>query len=382
MRYLSLDVFRGATVALMILVNNPGSWSHLYAPLAHARWHGCTLTDLVFPFFLFAVGNAMAFSMATHANEGSSAYLLKVGQRTLWIFGLGLLLNLSPFVRWSPQGELAWRSLEHLRIMGVLQRIALSYAGAALLICVVPRRALPVAAMALLLAYWVLCLGLGQAGDPYSLEGFFGTSWDRALLGAAHLYQGEGVAFDPEGLASSLPCVSQVVLGYLLGQRLRSTAPSAALVRRLLLWAVALLALGLLWSLLLPLNKKIWSSSYVLYSSGCAVATLAALVWLLELRQWRGAWLRFFVVFGSNALFIFCLSGFLPRVLALARWSDGLDAAGAVTYTSSLRWLYLHGLAPVLGDAPAGSLAFAMLMVGFYWLIAEQLYRRGILLKV
>ena len=382
MRYLSLDVFRGATVALMILVNNPGSWSQLYAPLAHAPWHGCTLTDLVFPFFLFAVGNAMAFSMAPHSDDRSSSVWRKVGQRTLWIFGLGLLLNLSPFVRWSAQGELVWRSLEHLRILGVLQRIALSYVGAALLIRFLPRRAVAVAALALLLVYWGLCLGLGRTGDPFSLEGFFGTALDRALLGSAHLYQGEGVAFDPEGLASSLPCISQVMLGYLVGQQLRGEAPTQALVRRLLLWAAGLLVLGLLWSLLLPLNKKIWTSSYVLYSSGCAVATLAGLVWMLELRQWRGAWQHFFVVFGSNALFIFCLSGFLPRVLALGRWADGLDASGGVIYTNSLRWLYQHGIVPLLGDAPAGSLAFALLMVAFYWLMAEQLHRRGILIKV
>ncbi len=382
MRYLSLDVFRGATVALMILVNNPGSWSHLYAPLAHAPWHGCTLTDLVFPFFLFAVGNAMAFSMSSHREGPSPSVWLKIGRRTLWIFGLGLLLNLSPFVRWSAQGELVWRSLEHLRIMGVLQRIAMSYAGAALLVQVLPRRAVAPAALALLLAYWGLCWGLGQAGDPYSLEGFFGTSLDRALLGSAHLYQGEGVAFDPEGLASSLPCVSQVLLGYLVGQQLRSEAPTQALVRRLLLWAAGLLILGLLWSPLLPLNKKIWTSSYVLYSSGCAVAALAALVWMLELRQWRGAWQRFFVVFGSNALFIFCLSGFLPRVLSLGRWADGMDAAGAVSYTNSLRWLYQQGVVQLLGDTSLGSLAYALLMLGCYWLVAEQLHRRGIFIKV
>ena len=380
-RFQSLDLFRGATVALMILVNNPGSWSHLYAPLQHAPWHGCTLTDLVFPFFLFAVGNAMAFSMPA-GGAAATDFWPRVLRRTLWIFGLGLLLNISPFVRWSPQGELVWRSVENLRIMGVLQRIALSYALAAALLRLLPQRGVAPAALALLLAWWALCLALGQPGDPYSLEGFFGTALDRTLLGARHLYQGEGVAFDPEGLAATLPCAAQVLIGYRVGLELRRAAPSLQLVRRLLIAAAALLLAGLLWSQAMPLNKKIWSSSYVLLSSGWAVALLALLVGWVEVLGRSNAWQRFLVVFGSNALFVFFLSGFLPRLLALARWQEGTNALGTPTYTTPLRWLHEHGTALLFADARLGSLAYALAMVLCYWLLARELHRRGILIKV
>lgn len=378
----AVDIFRGATVAFMILVNNPGTWNHLYAPLAHAPWHGCTLTDLVFPFFLFAVGNAMALSWPQRSDPPSAEMLAKVGKRVLWIFGLGLFLNFSPFVRWSASGELVWRSLEHLRIMGVLQRIALSYGIAALLVLYLPRRALAPVTLGLLLLYWAMCLSLGQADDPYSLQGFFGTALDRTLLGPQHLYQGEGLAFDPEGLGSTLPCVSQVLIGYVVGVRLRDTASTSAGVRTLVLWALALILAGWAWSSVMPLNKKIWTSSYVLISSGWAIAMLASLVTLVNLRKTQSVWFRSAEVFGKNALFIFCLSGFLPRVLALARWETGRDANGAAMTTHVLRWLYDPLLAPCCSDPRLSSLLYAVLMVLFYWLIARELDRRGLYIKV
>ena len=198
-RLRSLDVFRGATVALMILVNNPGSWAHLYPPLAHAPWHGCTPTDLVFPFFLFAVGNALAIVMPRLLAGPASAFWRKVIQRTVLIFAIGLFLNLSPFVRWDEAGQLVPRSLETLRVMGVLQRIALAFGAAAVIVWALGRRgehAALWAAAVLLLGYWAACLLWGAAGDAYSLQGFFGTAIDRALLGDKHLYKGEGVPFE------------------------------------------------------------------------------------------------------------------------------------------------------------------------------------------
>ena len=380
-RFISLDVFRGATVALMILVNNPGTWSHMYAPLAHAPWHGVTLTDLVFPFFLFAVGNAMAFALPP-AVLNSPGFYRKVAKRTAWIFGLGLFLNISPFVRWSAEGDLVWRSLESLRIMGVLQRIALAYCFAALLIKHLPARSVGGVAAALLLVYWAVCLLLGQPGDPYSLEGFWGTGVDRAVLGNAHLYKGEGVPFDPEGLASTLPCISQVLIGYLVGRWLSANSPSARTVARLLFVGLLLLLLGLAWSQVMPLNKKLWTSSYVMLTSGWAVLTLAGLVWLLELKRARGIWSEFSLAFGSNALFIFCLSGFLPRVIALLRWPDGTAADGQIRYTTPLRWLHDVAIAPWFADPRAGSLLYALVMIAFYWLIADQLRRHKIFIKV
>jgi predicted acyltransferase len=380
-RYLSLDVFRGATVALMILVNNPGSWSHLYSPLAHAPWHGVTLTDLVFPFFLFAVGNAMAFALPA-SNTSGWGYTRKIFKRTAWIFGLGLFLNLSPFVRWSADGELVWRSLDNLRWLGVLQRIALAYCAAARLLRHVPSRHVPWLVAGMLLIYWALCVTLGAAGDAYSLEGFFGTTIDRQWLGVSHLYQGEGVAFDPEGLASTLPCVAQVLIGYLVGQSLVNSTSSPRLVWHLVFLAVMLLLAGWAWALVMPLNKKLWTSSYVLLSSGWAVAFLVMLIQTLERWRWTNPVTTFCEVFGSNALFIFVLSGFLPRVIALLRWQDGIAANGTPHYTQPLRWLHDSAIAPWFADPRAGSLAYALLLLFFYWLIAQQLFRRRIFIKV
>ncbi|PZR11682.1 MAG: DUF5009 domain-containing protein, partial [Flavobacterium psychrophilum] len=190
-RFYSLDVFRGATVALMILVNNPGSWGHIYAPLGHAPWHGCTPTDLVFPFFLFAVGNALSFVMPRLEAAGTPVFLKKVLTRTLLIFAIGLFLNWSPFVRWV-DGSLAFRpwtdpivegrTPSGVRILGVLQRIALSYCFASLIIYFFKIRGAFFTCIVLLLGYWVLCL-LGNPADPFSLQGYFGTQVDKNILG-------------------------------------------------------------------------------------------------------------------------------------------------------------------------------------------------------
>lgn len=383
-RFVSLDVFRGATVAAMILVNNPGSWSNLYSPLAHASWHGVTPTDLVFPFFLFAVGNALALVMPGLRQGGPSVFWRKWAMRTALIFGIGLLLNWSPFVRWDAQGELVMRSLENLRLMGVLQRIALAWGAAALIVWVLGERAALWAAAALLLGYWAACHRFGAVGDPYSLEGFFGTALDRALLGPQHLYKGEGVPFDPEGLASTVPAVAQVLLGYAAGVAAGRRAPDAALVVRLFAAGCAALALGWLWQLEMPYNKKIWTSSYVLHTTGMALLALALLIDAIELRGQRGAWVRFCEAFGRNALFVFVLSGFIPRVLALWRWPDGVDAEGRPRWLSPLPALYRAVFAP-LGewtDPRLGSLAFALANLSVYWALVAWLDKRRIYIRV
>src|SRR5215207_6096596 len=197
-RFYSLDVFRGATVALMILVNNPGSWSHKYLPLEHAPWHGCTPTDLVFPFFLFAVGNAMAFVMPRLEAAGDAVFLRKVFKRAFLIFFIGFLLHWSPFVRWDSD-HLVLKDIGSVRIFGVLQRIALCYLFASVIIYFFKLGGAFVTGCVILIAHWLLCLFLGNPADPYSLEGFWGTHVDRAILNDSQIYKGEGVAFDPEG---------------------------------------------------------------------------------------------------------------------------------------------------------------------------------------
>ena len=387
-RFRALDVFRGATVALMIGVNNPGSWSHLFPPLAHAAWHGCTPTDLVFPFFLFAVGNALAFVMPGFERGPASAFWAKLVKRTLLIFLIGLLLNAAPFVSWGPDGTLVPRTWENLRLMGVLQRIALAWCGAALVLRFVGMaRALPAAAV-LLLAYWGLCLAFGAPGDPYSLEGFFGTQLDRALLGPRHLYRGEGVPFDPEGLGSTLPAVAQVLLGAWVGDRLRRAPPSFAQLADLFVAACVFGVLAYLWQLAMPVNKKIWTSSYVLLTTGLAIATIGLLVRRLDLSPEPAAparplpgWARFFEVFGKNALFVYVMSALVPRLDNLLRWQTHVDEQGRPRWVTPMGWL-ARALEPVAPDPRVGSLLFALLNVAAYWALAAWLDRRRVYVKV
>jgi predicted acyltransferase len=392
-RFRALDVFRGATVALMIGVNNPGSWNHLFPPLAHASWHGCTPTDLVFPFFLFAVGNALAFVMPGFERGPSSAFWAKLFKRTLLIFLIGLLLNAAPFVSWGPDGTLVPRTWENLRLMGVLQRIALAWCGAALILRFAGlARALPVAAV-LLLAYWALCIVFGAPGDPYSLEGFFGTHLDRALLGPKHLYRGEGVPFDPEGLGSTLPAVAQVLLGAWVGDRLRRAPPSFAPasfmhLADLFVAACAFGVLAWMWQLAMPLNKKIWTSSYVLLTTGLAIATIGLLVRRLDLSPGAGpeatplpGWARFFEVFGKNALFVYVMSGLIPRLDNLLRWQTHIDEQGRPRWLTPMTAL-ARALEPITPDPRLGSLLFALVNVAAYWALAAWLDRRRVYIKV
>lgn len=384
-RLRSLDVFRGAAVALMILVNNPGSWNHLFGPLAHAPWHGCTPTDLVFPFFLFAVGNALALVMPQQQAGPDRAFWAKVARRTALIFAIGLFLNWSPFVRWDAAGALVPRSLEALRIMGVLQRIALAWGLAAVIVGLTGRRGALWTTALILLAYWAACLLFAQGADPYSLEGFFGTTLDRTLLTPAHLYKGEGVPFDPEGLASTLPAIAQVLLGYAVGDVVRRGPLNAELVVRLFITAVALGVLAYLWQLQMPLNKKLWTSSYVVWTTALATALLALLIQQVDRRSASepvGRWVVFFELFGKNALFVFVLSGFLPRVLALLRWPDGTGPDGAAQFITPLPWLYRTLFEPIASDARIGSLAFAVANLLFYAALAWALDRRRIYIRV
>ncbi len=370
-RSLALDALRGGAVALMILVNNPGSWQHLFPPLAHADWHGLTPTDLVFPFFLFAVGASMAYTLPSMGDD----FWPKVLRRTALIFALGLLLNAAPFVRWSESSELAWRDWSRLRVMGVLQRIALAYFIAAVVVRSVGARGALRTAAVLLLGYWAACIGFGGS-DPYSLEGFFGTTIDRALLGPTHLYQGEGAPFDPEGLASTVPAAAQVLLGHAAGRLIARRPPGAALLVRLFTIACALLMLGYAWQLAMPLNKKLWTSSYVLVTSGLALATLALLAGWLDLRGGRGGAATLLLAFGRNALFVFVLSGLIPRVLSLLRWRehDG--------WTTPLAWIYRHGFAQLSVDPRLGSLAYALAVLCAFSALALWMHRRGWFVRV
>jgi predicted acyltransferase len=384
-RLRSLDVFRGATVALMILVNNPGSWSHLYPPLAHAGWHGCTPTDLVFPFFLFAVGNALALVLPGLRAGPPALFWERVARRTLLIFAIGLFLNAAPFVRWDGDGALVLKSWETLRFMGVLQRIALCFGAAAAVVWLFDRQGVLITAAALLGGYALACAALGDPADPYGLIGWFGTAIDRSLLGAAHLYRGEGLPFDPEGLASTPPAIAQVLLGWWVGDLIRREKAGAALVVRLFMIGASLLVAGYLWQLELPFNKKIWTSSYVLHTTGLATLALAALFQLLEVAPQPGrapGWVRVLEAFGRNPLFVFVLSGFVPRLLALFRWADGVNADGTVHWITPLPWVYQTVFTQLGSDPRLGSFLFAAANLTVYGLLAVWLDRRKVYIRV
>jgi predicted acyltransferase len=387
-RFYSLDVFRGATVCLMILVNNPGSWSHIYAPLKHAPWHGLTPTDLVFPFFLFAVGNAMAFVMPKLEAAGDAVFWKKVIKRTALIFLIGLFLNWWPFSRWQ-DGEIVFRQwvdpnnpTSGVRILGVLQRIAICYFFAAILAYYLkPRRAFFVG-MIFLLIYWLLCY-TGNPADPYSLKGWFGTnSIDIPVLGVAHIYKGEGIPFDPEGLASTLPAIVQVIFGYMIGHYIQTKGKNFEMVTGLFIAGVAMLVTGFCWDMVFPINKKIWTSSYTIYTTGLATITIATMIYMIEFRNVKGALTKFFDVFGKNALFVFALSAFLPKGLALIRIADGLNAKGEMMYINPWNWLYKKVLINIPGPKETGSLAYALCVILFMWAICYWMDKKKIYVKV
>ena len=377
-RYYSLDVFRGATVCLMILVNNPGSWAHIFDPLEHAPWHGLTPTDLVFPFFLFAVGNAMAFVMPRLEAAGDAAFWRKVLKRTALIFLIGLFLNWWPFVRWV-DGSLVFRQWidvskpgQGVRVMGVLQRIALCYFFASVIIYYLKPRKAFLAGMILLMVYWMLCY-VGNPVDPYSLKGWFGTSIDKAVLGVSHMYKGEGIPFDPEGLVSTLSAIVQVILGFMVGDYIQKKGKSFEMLTGLFIAGVAMLVTGYCWDLVFPINKKIWTSSYTIYTSGLATLTIATMIYMIEFRNIKGGLTRFFDVFGKNPLFVFALSAFLPKGLALIRLGDGVNP---------WNWLYKKVLIHVPGPPELGSLLYALCVITFMWGICYWMDKRKIYVKV
>jgi predicted acyltransferase len=380
-RYYSLDVFRGATVALMILVNNPGSWGHIFSPLEHASWHGCTPTDLVFPFFLFAVGNAMSFVMPKFETGTATDFWKKVIKRTLLIFAIGLFLNWSPFVKWS-DGHLVFKTWENIRILGVLQRIALCYFFASVIVYYGKSRMALFIGMMILVIYWIFNIVLGAAGHPYSLSGYFGNAIDQAILGVSHIYKGEGVPFDPEGLVSMFPAIVQVILGFLVGEYIQAKGKNFEMLSHVLLTGVVLVLAGWIWDFSFPINKKIWTSSYVLYTTGLAMIALGMFIYLLEFKETKGKWSHFFDVFGKNPLFIFVLSGFLPRVLALLRWVDHTDETGKPTYTSALPWFYEHVCKNINSDLRVGSFVYALCFIAFMFSLAYILDKKKIYIKV
>jgi predicted acyltransferase len=381
-RFFSLDVFRGATVALMIMVNNPGSWSHIYAPLDHAAWHGCTPTDLVFPFFLFAVGNAMAFVMPKLEVAGENVFWKKVLKRPFLIFIIGLALNWFPFIKYNGEGNIVAKQFENLRFFGVLQRIALCYFFAAVIVHLFKVRGAFVVSTVILLVYWFTCI-VGNSSDPYSLAGWFGTNIDLTILGDRHMYHGEGVAFDPEGLMSTFAAIVQVIFGFLVGNYILQKGKTAEMLNGLFVAGCVLVITGMVWDMFFPLNKKIWTSSYTVYTTGLAILVLSVMIHLIEFKNIKGAWTRFFDVFGKNALFIFVLSGALPRLVGLIRISNGINDLGKQKFLNPFSWFYEQVCKQILPTEPKlGSFIYALCFIAMMWFFAWLLDKKKIYIKV
>jgi predicted acyltransferase len=358
------------TICFMIIVNSPGSWSVSYAPLQHAAWHGFTPTDLVFPSFVFAMGASMAFAWPRYEQLTGPQFWKKVLLRSGLIFLFGYLMYWFPFVQADPAGGLSVRPIAETRIFGVLQRIALCYLATAVVMRFGSRRSAIWLSAVALLGYWVLLVVFGDHGHAYSLAGNAELKLDRALLGDAHLYHGEGVPFDPEGILSTLPAVVNAIAGFLAGDFLRRRGPSYETITKLMLVGASLIALALAWHPLFPINKKIWTSSFVLLTVGIDLLLLPAMLYLIDLvghRRWTG----FFRILGSNPLATYILSELLLVTLLLLKIGD-----------ASVRdWLYVEVFQRVASPINA-SLLFAVTFMLACWTAAWALDRRGIYLRV
>ncbi|HEY0174241.1 MAG TPA: DUF5009 domain-containing protein [Pyrinomonadaceae bacterium] len=367
-RLLSLDAFRGLTVAGMILVNNPGTWSAIYSPLQHAAWHGWTPTDLVFPFFLFIVGVSvtLALSRRAEAAGGKRDLYVKILRRSLIIFGLGLFLAGFPSF-----------DLSTIRIPGVLQRIAVCYLCAALIFLNTDWRRQAYIVAGLLVAYCaVLTLvpvpGYGP-GDLGSKEWNIAAYVDRAVFGG-HVWR-QAKVYDPEGILSTLGALATTLAGVLTGHLLRSRRGDFEKVALMFVAGAAGVVAGWAWNFWLPANKALWTSSYVLLTAGMALQLLAVCYWLIDLKGYR-RWAFPFVVFGTNALAAFFLTGLCAKLLGLIKLA-GADGKQVALQTVIYRNVFASWLAPVNASL-AFAVCFVLVWLGLMWL----LYRRGVFIKV
>ena len=363
-RLSSLDVFRGLTVMGMVVVNNPGDWGHIYPPLEHAAWHGCTPTDLVFPFFLFIVGVSLVYALAgvKQRGEPQGPALKQVLKRAAVLFGLGLLTSLYPRFDFSV-----------VRIMGVLQRIALVYLGCSIIYLKTNWRTQLGLLIIFLLGYAALLQLVPVPGTgPANLEPTtnLGAWLDRTLLTEAHLWK-QSRTWDPEGLLGTLPALGTGLLGGLAAQWLRRPALAApAKVRGLLAAGAAGVLLGLLWNTWFPINKALWTSSYVLFTGGLALLVLAGLYWLCDVRGYR-RWAAPAVAFGVNAIAAFVGSALLSRTFGLFKLALPGGGVGGVK-----EWLYDWGIAPFFSDPSTASLAGAVVCLLVWLVVLSLLYRR------
>jgi len=368
-RFTALDVFRGMTVCFMIIVNTPGNGDTTFAPLLHAQWHGFTPTDLVFPSFMFAVGNAMSFVTKKWGEMSNAAVLGKIFKRTFIIFLLGFLMYWFPFVHWNANSELVLNPFSHTRVFGVLQRIALAYCIGALMIRYLKLNTVIRLSIAFLFIYWLILLMFKGGNDPYDMLTNAGNRLDLWLLGSDHLYHGEGMAFDPEGLLSTLPSIANVTFGFAAGKWIQEKGKTYEGLAKLLLAGFVLIFLALCWNSFFPINKKLWTGSFVFLTVGIDCVVLSALIYLIDFVQIK-RFSYFFEVFGKNPLFIYLLS----ELGAILLWF--FPVGNQPLYS----WLFQN----VFSNAGMyfGSFLFAISFMLFCWLVGYVLDKKKIYVKV
>lgn len=363
-RYQALDIFRGMTICFMIIVNTAGDYEHTFAPLLHANWHGFTPTDLVFPSFLFAVGNAISFVQPKWVSLPAGTVVGKILKRTFIIFLLGYLMYWFPFVQ---QGADGWqlKPFSDTRVFGVLQRIGLCYGIVSLLVYFLKPRSVAVFTLLSLVAYKFILTGFGDL----TLEGNAVLKLDAWLLGEKHLYHGEGIAFDPEGLLSTLPSLANVVIGYFAGVYIQQKGKTYEGLTHLLLAGASLLVLAYFWDSSFPINKKLWTSSFVLYTCGLDLLILSGIIYLTEFRKIStGA--SFFEVFGKNPLFIYLLS----EVGVILMWELSIGK------TPLYNWIYTTVFSHL--GFYWGSLGFALWWMLTCWAVGWWMDRKKIYVRV
>jgi len=363
-RLIALDVMRGMTIALMIMVNTPGSWEYVYPPLLHSTWNGCTPTDLVFPFFLFIVGVSMWFSFKKFDQGITKKSLYKALKRSSILFLLGVFLNAFPYF-----------DFENLRIFGVLQRIAIAYLIGALLCMQFNYKQLAYIFLGILVGYWGL-LFFGASEGPFELTTNLVRKVDLLLLGEKHLYGGFGIAFDPEGLLSSIPSVATILIGYFSGRIIEFSGSTMDTIKKLLIFGAIATFTGWLWNFVFPINKALWTSTYVLYTGGLAMVFLAFLLWFIDVKGVK-KWTKPFIHFGTNPLAIYVFSGLFVLVISYLIHIN--NAQGESVSVSN--YLYSDICVPIAGKMN-GSLLFAVMHIIFFWFVTYILYKKKIFIKI
>ena len=367
-RLLSLDVFRGITIAGMVLVNNPGTWEAIYPPLEHAEWHGLTPTDLVFPFFLFIVGVSISFALGKRIEEGVTRDVyLKIFRRSFLIFLIGSLLH------WFPYFDLA-----NWRIPGVLQRIAVCYLIASLIFLHTNWKQMTIISVVLLLFYWLLMTIVPVPGcavttiDDKACN--LAAYVDRTVFGLNHIWK-QAKVYDPEGLLSTLPAVVTTIAGILTGLWLKTKRNDWEKVSSLFFFGVVLLVIGWIWNPFFPFNKALWTSSYVVFTAGLALCFLGFCYWLIDIKGYK-TWATPFVIFGVNAMALYIGSGLMARILGI------IKVTGADGEQTSLQgWIYTTVFEP-LADPKTSSLMFAICFILVWLFLMWLLYRKRIYFKV